>query len=878
MRWHHRLYVALRGLFNPSSIDRDLDEELQFHFDKQVETNLAAGMTREQARRAAAIAIGNPETIREACRDGQAGAWPRQFARDLSHGLRLMKKAPGFSIAAIAIITVGIAAVTAIFSVVYGVVLRPLPFPEPDRLVQIWARSPRYARDGVSAADRRDWQTETKAFEGIGLYNPYANFNLTDGAGDPERLLAARISANALSVLRVTPMLGRGFIDGEDQIGRERVVILGYDLWRRRFGSDPSIVGRSIRLSGVPHEVVGVAVAGFPFPERPYDVLVPLTVNPKELTREVPPFGLRSFARLKPGVTIAEAQSQMDVVARRLSERYAMNKDVGVEVVAMQSSLVGDVRRGLLLLAAAVAALLFVAAFNLAGLLSARAATRSREMMVRLALGASRQRVLMQSVAEIVPMLAIGGLAGVIAAAFVVRYFIAMAPATMPRVDSIVVDRTVLFVATAVLMITGLVAAVLPGLQAWTTDLVSPNSGRGATGSPKQTRMRNVLVVAQVTLSLPLVIGAMLLARSFANVLSIDPGFRSEAVVSMHLAIPRSKYRNDSLVAQFEGQLLERVRHVPGVRSAAFVNRLPLSGIAQNVFVEFEDRPGESMLYGRRVIASDYFSTLGIPLVEGRGFNEGDSENAPIVAIIDQRIAKQQWPNVSPIGKRLRFPARAADAPASPWMQIVGVVGHVKHDGLDQESAGQIYWDYRQTPQDRAVIVARVTAHPGATMASMIAGIHEIDPEQPVYDARTLDDVLERSVSQRWLSLAIVGSFASIALFLCCVGLYGVIAFGVTQSRREFGIRVALGASRRDIAASVVSRGIVIATMGIASGLVIAALLTRTVTSLLFGVAANDLVSFAGATVSLLAVAFLASYLPARRAAAVEPAITLRAE
>jgi hypothetical protein len=284
-------------------------------------------MTPAQARRAAAIAIGNPDPIREASRDGRAGAWLRQFGRDLSFGIRLLRKAPAFSICAMLIVATGIAAVTAMFSVVYGVLLRPLPFPEPDRLVQIWTRSPRYQRDAVSAADRRDWQAETTAFEGIALYNAYANFNLTDGTGDPERLLAARISANALSVLQVTPRLGRAFLEGEDEVGRERVAILGDALWRRRFGADPGVIGRQIRLSGVPHEVVGVMPSDFPFPERPFDLWVPLTVNPKEMTREVPPFGLRSIARLKPGVTIDDAQSQLSVVAARLASRYAMNRD-----------------------------------------------------------------------------------------------------------------------------------------------------------------------------------------------------------------------------------------------------------------------------------------------------------------------------------------------------------------------------------------------------------------------------------------------------------------------------------------------------------------------------------------------------------------------
>ena len=880
MRWHHRLVVALREWFDPSARDRELNEELQFHFDRQVRANLDAGMTPEQARRAAALAIGNAEPIREASRDARAGALVRQFGRDLSYGTRLLVKAPAFSLSAITIVAVGVAAVTAIFSVVYGVLLRPLPFQEPDRLVQIWGRSPRYARDAVSAADRRDWQAENTVFEDIALYNALANFNLTDGDGEPERLLGARISANSLAVLRVSPALGRGFAEGEDEIGREHVVLLGDALWRRRFGADPSIVGRTIRLSGVPHQVIGVMGANFPYPERPYDLWVPLTVNPLEMTREMPAFGLRSIARLKPGVSLAEAQSQMDVIAARLAERHPMNRGVGVEVIGLQANLVGNVRAGLYVLFAAVASLLLVAALNLAGLLSARAAARGREVAVRLALGASRQRVVLQSIAEIAPVLLVGGAMGIGVAAIAVRAFVPLAPATLPRVDSIAVDQIVLLVALIVLTISGVLAAALPAAQAWGSDLAltSRDGSRGSTGAPRQARIRHALVVAQIALSLPLLTAAVLLTRSFTSVVAIDPGFRSERVVSLHLAIPRSKYRSDAQIARFETAILERAGSTPGVQSTAIVNRLPLSGIAQNVSVEFEDRLSESALYGGRVISADYFQTMGIPVIEGRTFGSGDETTAPAVVIIDERIATQRWPGESALGKRLRDPARGSVRKPSPWMEVVGVVGHVKHDGLDVDSVGQIYWDYRQRTQDRAVVVARTAADPTATLATIIERIRELDPEQPVYDARTLDDVLSRSVSQRWLAMALVGSFASMALFLCCVGVYGVMSFGVSRQRREFGIRLALGATQRAVAGGVIRHGLILAAVGIVIGLMIAAAVTRGMQAFLYGVAASDATSFGVATVAVVVVAVLASYLPARAAASVDPAVTLRAE
>lgn len=879
MRWHHRLYVTLRGWFNSAALDRELDEELRFHFDRQVEANLETGMTREEARRAAAIAIGNLDPIRETSRDARAGALLRQFGRDAAHGVRLLAKEPLFSLTAITIVTLGIASVTAIFSVVYGILLEPLPFPDSDRLVQIWTHSPRFARDAVSAADRRDWQAENTVFTDIALYNPLANFNLTDGAGDPERILAARISANSHAVLGVMPALGRPFTESEDENGNADVVILSDGLWRRRFDADPGIVGRTIRLSGVPHEVVGVMGPDFPYPEHPYELWVPLTVNPREMTREIPPFGLRSVARLRPGVTLEAAQRQMDQIAARLAEQHAMNRDVGIVLVPLRNNLVDDVRVALYVWFAAVACLLLVAALNLAALLSARAAARSREISVRLALGASRRRVAVQMIAESAPLLVIGGALGMITATAAVRWFVAAAPSTLPRADGVGVNGPVVAVSVVVLLIAGLTATLLPAAQSWTVDLTSAmrEGGRGAAGSRLQSRVRQGLVVAQIALSLPLLAAALLLTRSFASVVYSDPGFNPDRLVSVHLALPRSKYRTDERLAQLESQLLDRIATVPGVRSVAIVNRLPLSGNASNLTIEFDDRESQPSLYGSRVITPGYFETLRIPLLEGRIFDARDTGNAPPVAIVDEHVARQRWPGQSALGKRMRQPARGL-TPATPWMEIVGVVGHVKHDGLDVQSRPQVYWDFRQRTQDRMVVVARTDADPAGTIAAIAERVREIDPEQPVYDARPLDEVVSRSVAQRRLAMVLVGAFASMALLLCCTGVYGVIAFGVARQRREFGVRLALGATRAAIARAVVRRGAALALIGAAIGLAIASIVTRGMQSLLFGVESTDATSHAIATTAVVGIALLASYLPARRAALVDPADTLRAE
>jgi len=878
MRWHHRLVVTLREWFQPSARDQELNEELRFHFDRQVQANVEAGMPLEQARRAAALAIGNAEPIREASRDARAGALLRQFIRDVGYGMRLMAKAPGFSLAAISIVALGIGAVTAIFSVVYGVVLKPLPFHEPERLVQVWAAYPA-GRDGVNAADRREWQVENTVFEGIALINNLANFNLT-GAGDPERILGARISANLLPVLGVSPFLGRNFTEEEDEIGRERVVILSDTLWRSRFASDPGVIGKPIALAGVPHVVVGVMGPDFQYPTREHRVWTPLTINPAELARKAPS-GHRAVARLKDGVTIAEAQSQMNVIAARQAERYPMNKGIGVELAGMQSDFVSGVSRGLYIMLAAVGSLLIVAALNLAGLMSARGAARSRETGVRLALGASRARVVLQMAAEIVPILALGGVLGVVAAAWAVQAVVPFAPATLPRVENVAVDRYVLLGSFLVLSAAGLLACVLPAMQAWRMDVmtVARGGGRGATPPARQAFARSALVVTQIALSLPLLTAAVLLTKTFTAVTSTDPGFRAEQVVSFHLAIPRSKYRDDRRIAEYLTAMLGRVEGLPDVIAAGMVNRLPLSGNDQMAFVEFEHTSGEGRLQASRVVTSGYFRTMGIPLVEGRLFDERDAADAPGVALIDAQLATELWPDQSAVGRRVRFAARGTLKQASPWLQIAGVVGHVKHEGLDRNSTGQIYWHYLQNTQDRAALVVRTAVgHSQAIVAPVIARIRELDGEQAVYDVRTLEEVRDRSVASRWLSMMLVGAFASMALLLCCVGVYGVMAFGVSRQRRELGIRLALGATRRAVARSVVSRGLTLAAVGSVIGLVIAAAVTRAMQAFLYGVTAGDVVSFGVATVAVVVVALLASYLPARSAAAVDPAVTLRAE
>lgn len=881
MRWHHRLYVALRGLLAPGSIDRDLDEELRFHFDQQVNANLAAGMTPPEARRAAAIVIGNPELIRERSRDGQTGALLRQFLRDTSYGVRLLIKAPGFLLAAIAIIALGVGSVTAIFSVVYGIALKPLSFREPDRLVNIWCMSPSTgpSRLPANGADYREWRAANRVFEDIALYRTISSFNLT-GSGEPERLLASRISANLLPVLGVAPALGRGFSEDEDEIGNDRVVLLSDAFWRRRFGADRAIVGQSILLNGSPHVVVGVMSPDFQFPSREFQIWTPLTINPAELSRRVRGNNSLAIARLRPNVTIDEAQRDMSAIAARIAAEDPQNPLPNVLVAATHADLLANVRGALYVMLAAVLCLLLVAALNLSTLLSARAAARTREVAVRLALGASRGRIAAQTIAEIVPLLVAGGLVGVAMATYAVAAFIPIAPATLPRVETIRVSTEVLLASIVVLSITGLVASLLPVVQAWSVDVTgaTKDDPRLTTGSMRQSRSRTALVVVQIALALPLTVGGLLLARTFTAVHAQHPGFDTASAVTGHLAIARSKYRSDSEVSGVLNRITPRVAAIPGVTAVGMVNRLPLAGGSSMAVFEFDSPrrlPADLATVDMRTATGGYFEAMGIPLVEGRTFGARDTAQSTPVGIIDERIAALMWPGESAIGKRFRM---APHLMKTPWFEIVGVVGHVRHDSLDVDPRAQAYWSAEQMPMDRMALVVRTERNAESLAASMVRAVREIDPEQPVYDVRTMQDWVDRSLAQRWLNMTLVAGFASAAVGLCSIGVYGVIAFGVARQRREFGIRLALGASRRSIAAAVLKRALTMALSGVAAGLILAVLLARSMTSLLFGVDSGDLVSFAAATASVLIVTSIASYIPARRAATVEPAVTLRAE
>lgn len=797
--------------------------------------------------------------------------------RDLVFGLRLLRRAPGFAATCVLIVALGVGATTTIFSVTYGVLLRPLPYPDAERLVALWSWPPNPTqRLRVNPADQRELRSSNSVFEDIALANAPQNFNLI-GSGEPERLVAARLSSNLLSVLRISPVLGRAFTPQEEQTGNDRVVLLGDGLWRRRFGADPSIVGRTINLSGNQYEVVGVMPADFRFPEREHQLWIPLTINPRLLARQIAGYDHLAVARLKPGVTIEQAQREINAFSARLETEYpTTNRGVRLEVLPLPEESTRAIRPALYVMLAAVFCLLSIACLNLASLLGTRAAGRTREFAVRLALGASRGRLTVQALAEVAPVLALGGIAGVVAARFALDSFVPVAPAALPRLEAIDLNGAVLAFSMLILVLTGLVAGMLPAMHAWRANVPAATIGtRSDTGSRAQARARAALVVVQLALTLPLLVGATALARTVAALISVDPGFRTENVLRLHMAIPRTKYQNDEQIAAFYRRIVDQVAALPDVVATAMVNRLPLTANNMVMSVEFEGTPGSPVAVQSRSITPDYFRTMSIPIREGRVFAESDSAKAPLVGVIDERLARTLWPGQSPVGKRFRV-TLPGQQPASG--EIVGVVGNIRHQGLDRDDDRQFYFNYQQFTDGRIALVVRARSNARAIAPAVMQAIRTLDPEQPVYDVSTMDDVLARSTSERRLNMAIIAGFALSALLLAGVGLYGVIAYGVTQRLREFGVRMALGARPSDVSRMVLRKGSMLAVLGAVLGFGGAIALLRAMRSLLYGVSAFDPLTLVVAAGLLLSVALAASYFPARRAARVDPAYALRSE
>ena len=803
------------------------------------------------------------------------------FLNDIRYATRNLIKRPAFTLIAAITLALGIGANTAIFSSVYALLLKPLPFPELDRVVAVWDTYPSRGvrRNEVALPNYLDWRAQNQSFEQLALYS-WWSVNLT-GIDPPERIQGFRITANFLNTLGVKPIMGRDFTEEENQPGKESVAILTHDFWQRRFGGDPNILGRTITLDSIAYTVVGVMPEQFRYPANA-EFYSPIALTPTLL-------GARQFnsfyvvGRLKPGVSVQSAQADIDNITARLEQQYPeTNTGSRASVFPIVADTVRKYEMGIWMGMAAVAFVLLIACANVANLMLARASGRQREIALRAALGASRWRIVRQLLTESSIVALIGGALGVLIAVWGIDALRAANPGDAakfaPGWHQLGINLTVLVFTIALSLLSGLLFGLAPALEVSKPNLNDALKEGNRQSSGRSHRLRSSLVVAEVALSLVLLVGAGLFFRSFMTVFKTDPGFNPDNLLTMNLILPSAKYKEESQSVAFYTDLVQRVKAMPGVVSAAAVNFLPLGGSnASDAFLVEgapEPKPGQENEGRYRVCTPDYFATMQIPILRGRAFTEQDKAGAPLVVIVNETLARKHWPGQDAIGKRIRFHAPIDRA---PWMEVVGVIKDVKHE-LTIEVQPEFYLPHAQDVWRSMVVVARTTVDPASLAGSLRQNVWAIDKDQPVADVRTMVEVRAISVGLQQFNSLMIGIFALVALLLAAIGIYGVMAFAVTQRTREIGIRMALGARRTDVLKMVVMNGMKLAILGLVIGLVASWALTRFISTLLYGVEPTDPLTFSVVSLCLLAAAFLACYAPARRATKIDPLEALRYE
>jgi putative ABC transport system permease protein len=806
--------------------------------------------------------------------------------QDFRYAARRLLRSPGFTAVVLVTLTLGIGATTAIFSIVNAMLLQPLPYPRSDRLVMVWqdwrARGGP-ATEWFNMPDLLDWREQNGTLEEITAFGGWGP-NLT-GSGEPERLAAQQVTAGYFRVLGVDALLGRTFIPADEQPGAARVVVLSHAFWRQRFSADPRIVGQSIELNGEPNTVIGV------MPERfrpPFDVTTQLW---RVFLRDPAAGGclnsrgcvvLQAFARMKPGVTVERAQTDLATIAARLAQQYpATNAGRGANVVPLQEQLTGDARPALLTLLGAVGFVLLIACVNVANLLLARGAVREREVAIRTALGAARARLVRQLLTESLLLALAGGALGLLLAVWGVDLLIAMVPAEIAALFEIGLSAPVLMFALGATILAGVMFGLAPALQGTRANLSDAfkEGGRGATAGGSS-RMRAGLVVAEIAIALTLLVGSGLMLRSFMRLQGVDPGFDPSRLWTGNLALPPRAYPGDTAIVAFYTQLIDGLAARPEVASVAAVSVMPFSGNNTDTGISVEGRPNASpeqapdMWY--RIVTPAYHETMRIPLRAGRTFTAADREGTPGVAIMNETAARRLWPGESAVGKRFKFGATPPDS--APWVTVVGVVGDVRHTALETPATMEMYLPQAQIGARAMSLVIRATQDAGRLTPLVRAEVARLDPSLPIAGVSTMEQLLRASLAMPRLYMALLALFAAVALALAAVGIYGVIAYDVEQRTREIGVRMALGASREAVLGMVVRQAGVLAIAGIGAGLLAAFALSRVMRSFLYDVSTTDPLTFVAVPIVLGGVALLASYLPARRAAGVEPTVALRYE
>ena len=795
----------------------------------------------------------------------------------------MFRTSRAFTAVVLLTLALGIGANTIIFSVVNAVVLRPLSYEDADRLAFASQTTADVAVKPFSVSEYYDWRDQNQVFEHFAAFR-WDNFNLI-GEAQPERLQISMVTANVFPMLRVEPMIGRVFTADEDKPGGNRVVVLSHDLWQRRFGADRDMVGKTLNLDGQLYTVIGVMPPGFAFYPSPIyraDLWMPLGlfVNNWMANRNARP-GIYAVGRLKEGVTIEQARTEMQTIAARLEQQYPeSNSGHRAFIVPLQQHLIRNVRTSVLLLLGAVALVLLIACANVTNLLLGRAATRQREISIRAAMGATQLRLVRQLWTESLVQSLVGAVLGLGFAYLGLKFFLSIIPANIPRVTEINIDGRVLWFTLLISILTGLIFGLAPAIHSSKVDLskVLKETARGSAGVARR-QIRNLLVIGEVALALFLLVASILVVRSFIRLADANPGFDVRNVLAMQISLPPSRYAEDWRRRVFAEQLVERVKALPGVESAAEVTPLPLSGDGRQAPFIIEGRPvvasNEVPLADLSSVSPGYFETMGIRLLRGRYFTEQDKEDGAQVAIIDESMARRFWPDEDPIGKRLKI--GPAD-PNSPWLQIVGVVGHLKNYGVTEESRIQMFRPYPQVPFNQISIVVRTSHDPAALMSTVRGEVAGIDKDQPVYNVRTMEDLLATTVAPRRLVVFLLGAFALLALVLGAIGVYSVLAHSVTERKHEIGIRMALGAQQSSILKLVMRQGLSLVLIGMIVGLAGIFVFKQVLANLLFELTATDPVSYISSLVVLAIVAILACYLPARKATRVDPVVALRQE
>jgi putative ABC transport system permease protein len=841
---------------------------------------------------------GSARVLFEALPDLIITAWRQHMDmvwRDIRYSFRSMRKSPSFTTVAVLTLALGIGANTAIFSVVNAVLLRSLPYKESERLVRIWETAPkgRPGRDRVtvSPVNFLTWSRDRELFDDVAATTSGLNSTLIlTGSDSPVKLMCDSVSSGFFRILGVQPILGRTFLPDEEQLGHDHVVLLSHDLWRTQFGADPQIVGRPITLDDHSYEVIGVMPAGFRPPDRLSSpegafLLKPLTYDAARATNRGEHF-LNVIARLKAADALARTQARLDDLARQLEREYPQtNQGWGVRLVPLQRDLVGNVRQALLVLLGAVGCILLIACGNVANLFLSRVTAQAREMAIRTALGAGRLRLIRQLLTQSMLLASLGGALGVLLAFWGTNVLLKLAPRNIPRLYEAGIDLPVLAFVILTSLVTGLIFGLAPALQISRPDLNESlkDASRTSTGAAYGSRLRSVLVVAEVAIAMVLVIGAGLLIQSFRRIQSIEPGFRAEKVLAMDIAPPPLKYREPFARVAFFQQVMERVEVLPGVHSAAVVSDFPLGGSGGGGFrIEGRTPPANPREWDAefRSISPRYFETMGIPVLDGRPFTALDGAKAIPVAIINKTMARRFWRDENPLGKRIR--RRTPSDP--PWLTIVGIAGDVRHQGQTREPCAEVYVPYQQPswatsttrfPFPRELVV-RTDSDPANLVPALQRQVWAVDRNQPVSRVRTLQELLWNSVSQQRFNMLLLSLFGTLGLLLASVGIYGVLSYTVTRRIHEIGIRMALGAQPGRILAMVVGHGMGLAILGVGIGLVAALALTRVMSTLLFEITPTDPATFILVSALLLGVAFAACYIPARKATKVDPVMALR--